>query len=72
MSADSSPPPGDGWTLFTGDVAGQLGVSPKTVRRLADDGELPYRRIGTRGRRRFRATDVRAFLRQIETGERSA
>lgn len=52
----------DGPTLLTYEQAGHLmGVSPRTVRRLADDGELPRRRIGSRAVRIHR-DDIRDYL----------
>lgn len=43
-------------------VAAKLGVAKITVRRMADRGELPCYRIGARQDRRFRLSDVEAYL----------
>jgi excisionase family DNA binding protein len=44
--------------VTTGVVAERLGVDPKTVRKLADDGYLPTIRLTPRSPRRFRVEDV--------------
>jgi excisionase family DNA binding protein len=43
-----------------------LGVHPNTVRAWSDDGRLPYLRINARGDRRYRMTDLAAFLQAAE------
>jgi len=53
------PTPGSS-LCFAGEVAELLGVSVRTVNRLAERGELDVVRIG-RGAR-FRADDVRALI----------
>ena len=51
--------------LKTAEVADILHVSPKTVTRWAKDGKLPHSRtLG--GHRRFRASEIRRFLAQVE------
>lgn len=55
------------WT--TADVAEELGVSPSTVIRWADEGELPFVRGPGRGsRRRFRPVDVEDVARRMSSG----
>jgi excisionase family DNA binding protein len=44
------------------DVAEWLGIHVNTVKRLGDRGELPFFRIGTRGDRRYRPSDVETYL----------
>lgn len=44
------------------EVAQWLGVHPNTVKRLSDRGELPFYRIGTRGDRRYKPSDVTTYL----------
>ena len=46
-----------GW-LSTREAAVRLRASEASVRRWADGGKLPVRRVGKRGDRRFRAADV--------------
>jgi excisionase family DNA binding protein len=48
--------------LTTSEVVERLGVSPQTVRRLADAGELPHFRLTPRSPRRFRCEDVDRLL----------
>ncbi len=50
------------WTVER--VAEYLGVASKTVRRLMEQGELTWVRVG--GQIRFRPEDVQAFLRRNE------
>lgn len=47
--------------LGVDDVAERLGLSVHTVKRLPSD-ELAYFRINSRGDRRYRLGDVRAYL----------
>jgi excisionase family DNA binding protein len=50
--------------LRTGDVAGILHISPKTVTRWARDGKLPHSRtLG--GHRRFPAEAIEQLARQL-------
>jgi excisionase family DNA binding protein len=49
-----------------------LGVHPNTVRAWSDDGRLPYLRINARGDRRYRMTDLAAFLQAAEQPSQSA
>lgn len=46
------------------EVARRLGVSPQTIRRLIDDGQLPALNVGMRGRGNFRISpdDFRKFV----------
>lgn len=44
-----------------GEVARRLGIHVNTAKRL-DPTELPYFRIGTRGDRRYRLGDLRAYI----------
>ena len=57
----SRPPPAAPLLTFA-DVAEQLQVSPRTVRRLADAGALPVIRIGRAVR--IAETDLAAYLRR--------
>ena len=50
-----------GW-LSTRESARKLGVSEASVRRWADQGALPARRLGKRRERRFRPEDVEKFV----------
>lgn len=49
------------YSLSIGDVAERLGVHVTTVRGYADAGTLKCRRLPS-GHRRFRESDVEAFL----------
>jgi excisionase family DNA binding protein len=49
--------------LSTGDVARLLGIHANTVRRWSRNGVLKTFRVGPRGDRRFRQTDVFNLLR---------
>lgn len=53
------------------DRRGGSGLSPGTVRRLADDGELPFS-LTQRGHRRFNEADVLAYRVARTTGDRPA
>lgn len=44
------------------EVAQWLGVHVNTVKRLSDRGDLPFFRIGTRGDRRYRPSDIESYL----------
>jgi excisionase family DNA binding protein len=46
------------------DVAAYLGVSPRTVRRLINDGELVAHRV--RGRLRVSEADLATYLQQAQ------
>ena len=52
----------DGRMLTISQASDLLNAHPNSLRRWADIGLLPVYRIGLRGDRRFRATDVAAFL----------
>jgi excisionase family DNA binding protein len=72
MPRHTSEPYGSGRQLLTREqVAKQLGVSPRTVARLAlESGELPYVRIGRLAR--FRPADVTALIERRLNDERPA
>ena len=57
--------------LNTEQVAELLGISSRTVRRMARAGELPAFRVGGRGQLRFSPTDVRRLIdrRRVRTVE---
>jgi excisionase family DNA binding protein len=58
QSARPTPSPATTPHLHTADVAGLLGVSPKTVARWAKEGKLPFRRtLG--GHRRYPEAAIR-------------
>jgi excisionase family DNA binding protein len=44
--------------LATNDAATYLGCHPVTLRRLAAEGRIPSVQTGTRGRRRFKVSDL--------------
>lgn len=48
--------------LTVNDVAKWLSIHPNTVRRLGDRGAFPVYRVGSRGDRRFRLSEVQAYL----------
>ena len=48
--------------LRLGKAARYLGVHTNTLRRWAEDGKVPFVRIGKRGDRRFRPADLDALL----------
>jgi excisionase family DNA binding protein len=48
--------------LTSPQVAELLGIADRTVRELAEKGELPYVRFGDRGRYRFRREDIERLL----------
>jgi excisionase family DNA binding protein len=52
--------------LTTQELSDYLGVSPRTVQRMAEQGALPYLRVGgpIRGRLRFLVADVVEHLRR--------
>lgn len=63
---ESSPSLSDDW-LDPGEAARLLGVHVSTLRRWADEGRVPcYRTPG--GRRRFRESELRAFLETLQVG----
>jgi hypothetical protein len=47
--------------LSVEDSAEMIGVHPHTVKRIPPE-QLPYMRIGSRGDRRYRITDVKAYI----------
>jgi hypothetical protein len=56
---DPLSPPGP--LLATAEVARWLDVHPNTVKRIPPD-QLPYFRVSTRGDRRYRESDVLAYM----------
>jgi len=52
--------------LSVGQVAAILNVHQNTVRRWATEGLLTASRLGTRGDRRFRRTEVEQLLNMVE------
>ena len=48
--------------LTSSQTAEALGIAERTVRELAERGDLPYLRFGERGRYRFRREDVERLL----------
>lgn len=62
LRAGPACPPGGFRSLS--DVAAYLGVSPRTVRRLINDGELVAHRV--RGRLRVSDIDLASYLRQVQ------
>lgn len=54
-------PPAPVRMLTTGQAARVLGVHPNTLVRLADSGDVPYRRVSRRGDRRFLLADLLAL-----------
>ncbi len=61
----------DATTLPITQAARQLGVHPNTLRSWADQGRLRCLRVNTRGDRRFRIEDLRAFMVAAELGKRT-
>ena len=55
--------------LRAGEAAEILHVSPKTMSRWAKEGRVPHI-ITLGGHRRFRASEIRTFLEQVEDSER--
>jgi excisionase family DNA binding protein len=53
------------------EVAEMLHVHPNTLRRWSDDGKIAAWRITPRGDRRFAEDDVRRFLAEINSANRS-
>jgi len=71
MSSHAPADYGEVRLLTREEVAAQLGVSPRTVARLAlESGELPYVRIGRLAR--FRPADVAALIERRLNDERPA
>lgn len=52
--------------LSTGEAARLLAVPVDTARRWADEGLIPFRQIAAGKHRRFRRTDVEAFIKASE------
>ncbi len=48
------------------EAADQLGVTPSTLRRHIQDGELAALRLGANGNLRIRRTDLQTFLQKVE------
>ena len=44
--------------LTAAQAARALGLSVATVKRRSDDGTIPFRQLGPRGRRRYRASEL--------------
>ncbi len=62
-------PHDDDALLTPSEVAAMFRVNPKTVTRWARAGKISaIRTLG--GHRRFRASEIRTFLEQVEEGER--
>jgi excisionase family DNA binding protein len=52
--------------LTVAEVADRLGVSPRTLYRLCDEGKLPHQHIGSgRGTIRIRPEDLAAFAQKV-------
>ncbi len=56
------PSPGDGAWVSPAGAARILGIHPNTVRTWTELGRLPAVRINARGDRRYRLSDIAAFL----------
>ncbi len=52
--------------LHIREAADQLGVTPSTLRRHIQDGELAALRLGANGNLRIRRTDLVQFLQEVE------
>ena len=66
---DAMQPQDDDALLTPSEVAAMFRVNPKTVTRWARAGKISaIRTLG--GHRRFRASEIRQFLEQVEDGER--
>ena len=64
---------GDGTDLITtGEAAQILGVSPKTVARILDSGEIPFTRYGAKGNRMVSRAQVVAYRDKSEAHGRQA
>lgn len=50
------------------EVAEYIGVHPNTVKRISDRGEMPYYVINNRGDRRFRRSEVDAWVLEGRAG----
>ena len=50
----------------TAEAAALLGVSQNTLRKWADRGDVPFRRIPANNYRLFKRSDLEAFLEKIE------
>lgn len=61
--APLSDPPEDGW-LSSADAAARLGITPRTLYRFLDEGQLPGQRFGRVIR--LRAEDVEEFRRRSD------
>jgi excisionase family DNA binding protein len=57
--------------LMTSDVAREMGVTAQTVIYWERTGQLPAIRIGARGTRLFRRSDVLAFKARRRRGQRT-
>jgi excisionase family DNA binding protein len=69
--SDDAQRPGEPDVLLTpAEVAAMFRVNPKTVTRWARAGKISaIRTLG--GHRRFRSSEVRRFLEELEEGQRS-
>jgi excisionase family DNA binding protein len=66
-----SPTPDNRESLLTvTEVAEWLHLHPNTVKRLGDRGALPFTRVTNRGDRRYRRSDVEAYLDRLNGGAR--
>ena len=54
----------------TAEAAEILGVSQTTLRKWAEEGEIPMRRNPANGYRLFKRNDLEKFLKQLEKPER--
>lgn len=54
--------------LTVSEVAEYLHLHPNTVKRISDQGELPFYRVCARGDRRYTLRDVRAYVARVTKG----
>ena len=70
MSDDAQRPTEPDVLLTPAEVAAMFRVNPKTVTRWARAGKISaIRTLG--GHRRFRSSEIRRFLEELEEGQRS-
>ncbi|HEX5615236.1 MAG TPA: BldC family transcriptional regulator [Acidimicrobiia bacterium] len=70
MSDDAQRPSEPDILLTPAEVAAMFRVNPKTVTRWARAGKISaIRTLG--GHRRFRSSEIRRFLEELEEGQRS-
>jgi hypothetical protein len=58
--------------MSTVEVAGKIGYSERTVRRLGDAGAIRFKSLGEHGWRRYSIDSVDAFLRRQKNGHGGA